>query len=90
MKINHVPRSGSLNPYRSQQDSKADYASGKKGNLKDQVQISSEAKELLGAHNITDSKQRIEKVQQLKDSVSSGTYHVEANKIAEKLLPFFK
>ena len=36
----------------------------------------------------TTDPERAAKVAKLKESVSKGTYHVEASKIAEKMLPF--
>lgn len=33
---------------------------------------------------------RVKKIQELKQQVASGTYRVDADKIAEKLLPYFK
>lgn len=88
MKINDTQRVGGINPYRRNQDSKS-LRTDKKDLGKDQIQISSEAKELLEA-NVAQSTSQAEKVQQLKQSVATGTYHVEAGKIAEKLLPYLK
>ncbi|MCD9022302.1 flagellar biosynthesis anti-sigma factor FlgM [Cohnella silvisoli] len=56
---------------------------------KDQVSISSEAQELLQSQQATDA-ERIQKIEELKNSVSAGTYYVDAGKIAEKLLPFIR
>jgi negative regulator of flagellin synthesis FlgM len=89
VKINNIQRTGAVNPYRNQQDNKADNTQGVKGNKKDEVQISSEAKKLLGAQN-TEFVKREEKIQELKQAVSTGTYHVEANQIAEKILPYLR
>ncbi len=88
MKINDIQRIGAINPYRKNNGHASDKAYGKKGVPKDEVLISSEAKELLSAH--ADSAQRAKKVQELKQSVMTGTYHVDAGKIAEKLLPYIK
>lgn len=82
MKVNPLTRTGAVNPYQNQ-EAKAKELSQGKGKRKDKVEISSEAKQLLGASNEA-------KVQQLKSEVASGTYYVEAGKIAEKLLPYFK
>lgn len=82
MKVNPLTRTGAVNPYHNQ-DAKAKELSHSKGKRRDQVEISSEAKQLLGASNES-------KIQRLKNEVSSGTYYVEAGKIAEKLLPYFK
>lgn len=51
------------------------------------MRISSEAQELLEAQGSNDTA-RLQKIQELKMSVSTGTYHVEAGQIAEKLLPY--
>lgn len=90
MKINNIPRSGAIHQYRNNQDSKLDNTQGKKEKQKDELQISTEAKKLHGAQTLSNSNVNSDKVQQLKESVSSGTYVVEADKIAEKLYPYFK
>jgi negative regulator of flagellin synthesis FlgM len=82
MKINDTQRIAAMNTYRKSNDEKMAQAEGKKLKKKDEVNISPEAKELLGA---SASKHHIE---ELKQSYLTGTYHVEANKIAEKLLPY--
>ncbi|GFZ97600.1 hypothetical protein GCM10008018_49820 [Paenibacillus marchantiophytorum] len=87
MKINDNQRVGAINPYKKAGDAAFTQAAGKKGKPKDQVEISAEAKELLGASRTEEQTLRIE---QLKTSVASGTYHVDAGKIAEKLLPYLK
>jgi negative regulator of flagellin synthesis FlgM len=86
MKINDTQRVGALNPYKSAQGTKSVGGTGRKGKV-DEVRISPEAKELLGAQNSEEHRKRIE---DLKQSVSTGTYRVEAGKIAEKLLPYLK
>lgn len=80
MKINETSRIGGIHSYRNNQETKTQVG-GKKSSARDEVQISSEAKELLGS---VDNRARVE---DLKKAVSSGTYHVEAGKVAEKLLP---
>lgn len=90
MKINEVSRIRQVNAYRNNQQSKPSGEQGKK--VKDEVVISSEAKELLdsqktGAAYQTVSTQRLD---ELKHAVQTGTYHVDAHKIAEKLLPYLK
>ncbi|MFC0212911.1 flagellar biosynthesis anti-sigma factor FlgM [Paenibacillus chartarius] len=86
MKINESQRVGGVNPYTRAQGAKPGAGAGGKGKV-DEVQISSAAKELLGAKNSEEYRKRIE---ELKQQVSAGTYHVEAGKIADKLLPYFK
>jgi negative regulator of flagellin synthesis FlgM len=90
MKINDSQRIGSVNPYKKAGDSHATSAAGKKNKPKDQVEISSEAKELLGAQATNRTDEQIKRLEELRDSVSTGTYHVDAKKIAEKLLPYIK
>jgi negative regulator of flagellin synthesis FlgM len=86
MKINDTQRVGQLNPYKRTQGVQSSGSSNFKGKL-DEVQISSEAKELLGARNSEEHRQRIEG---LKQSVSAGTYRVDTDKLADKLLPYLK
>lgn len=90
MKINDNQRIGALNPYKKTGDAQFTQATGKKGKLKDQIEISAEAKELLGAQESNRTEEQAERIRDLKSSVASGTYYVDANKIAEKLLPYIK
>lgn len=83
MKINESSRVGGVNPYRKTAGNSLPAADMKKSK-KDEVQISTEAKELLS------SVQPTEKIEQLKQAVSTGTYHVDGQKVAEKLWPFLK
>jgi negative regulator of flagellin synthesis FlgM len=82
MKINDVQRVNAINPYKVTNDAKLTQSDGKKQKMKDEVSISSEAKELQGS--IGSNKQ----VEELKQSYTSGTYHVDARKIADKLFPY--
>ncbi|WP_040952405.1 flagellar biosynthesis anti-sigma factor FlgM [Gorillibacterium massiliense] len=92
MKINEPSRIGNVNPYNRQQEMKTAQSDKARTKRKDEVQISSEAKELQeavsGGQLVDDA--RKEKLESLKQSVSTGTYQVEAGKIAEKLLPYLK
>ena len=64
---------------------------GRTAKRKDEVHISAEAKELLGIQNKRMSDPAFQKrLEELKQSVSAGTYHVDARKIAEKLFPYLK
>ena len=63
--------------------------SGKGDPQKDLVRISAEAKELLEVQR-NRSAERSERVDSLKRQVQTGTYYVEAERVAEKLLPFLK
>jgi negative regulator of flagellin synthesis FlgM len=82
MKINEIQRTGSINPYRKTSDDTLITSKENKQKKKDEVNISSEAKELQGS---TASKQEVE---DLKKSYMTGTYHVEASQIAEKIFPY--
>lgn len=84
MKINDLQRIGGINPYRKDNNPKTSDSAGKRGKQKDEVHISSEAKML---HEVQED-QRSSRIQNLKQSVATGTYHVEAQKVAEKLLPY--
>ncbi|MFF2483661.1 flagellar biosynthesis anti-sigma factor FlgM [Paenibacillus sp. NPDC058071] len=87
MKINEPGRINAVNSYQKQSGQKIDAANKKK--QIDQVQISSMAKELQSI-NQAQTAERAAKVEELKQQVQSGTYHIEAGKIAEKLFPFIK
>lgn len=87
MKINETNRIGGTNPYQKQTEVRADGA--KKARQKDQVQISAAAKEML-TFSQAQGAERSKQIERLKNEVASGTYHVEAGKIAEKLLPYLK
>lgn len=86
MKINETNRIGAINPYQRNIESNIQ-ESKKKNQRKDEVSISAEAMEMLQRSSNTD---RANRIQELKQQVASGTYKVDADKIAEKLLPFFK
>lgn len=87
MKINDVNRVSAVNPYWKNTDAKVANGIEKKEKPKDEVLISAEAQELLDA-DVSASIERGKKIQELKQSVASGTYHVEAGQVAEKLLPY--
>lgn len=87
MKINGVNRIGGVNPY-ARQDAKPAEWKGKREQSKDEVQISALAQELHGAQGTNEV--RRQKLDDLKQSVSTGTYYVDARQIAEKLLPYLK
>lgn len=84
MKINEPNRIGALNPYQKQNESRISETN--KSKKKDEVQISAAAKEL--ATSQASSAERAKQLEELKQAVSTGTYHVEAGKIAEKLFPY--
>jgi negative regulator of flagellin synthesis FlgM len=87
MKIDKIQGYNNISQYSRRQEH-SQVAAGKKENTKDKLHISPEAKELMSSLNVENRRQ--EKIQQLKRQVSEGTYFVEASKIAEKLLEFFR
>ncbi|MCR2806739.1 flagellar biosynthesis anti-sigma factor FlgM [Paenibacillus soyae] len=87
MKINETKRVGATNPYAKQNEPRADNT--KKAKQKDEVQISAAAMEMLSTSKLNET-ERSARINELKQAVSSGTYHVDAGKIAEKLLPFIR
>lgn len=88
MKINDNQRVGAVNPYKKTGDAKFVHMTGKKDKPKDQVEISAEAKELLGVQGNTRTEEQARRIEELKVSVASGMYQVDARKLAEKLLPY--
>lgn len=88
MKINDTQRIGAYRTYQQQSDIRANQASGKR--RKDEVQFSAEAMELLHARQPVSDPDRTKRIEQLKNEVATGNYHVEDKLIIEKLLPFFK
>lgn len=87
MKINETGRIGAYRTYQQQSDARANQTTGKR--RKDEVQFSAEAMELLGAQRAEDPN-RAARIETLKEEVRTGTYSVDAGKLADKLLPFFK
>jgi flagellar biosynthesis anti-sigma factor FlgM len=87
MKINETNRIGAYNYYQKQMDQRIDGANKKK--QKDIVEISPEAKEMLSTSQ-TNSPERQRRIEELKQSISAGTYKVDVGKIADKLLPYLK
>jgi len=83
MKINETQRIGAIQLYKRSQEDKSMSGTSRQSR-RDEVKISSEGLELLNG------KVDRERIESLKQSVMSGTYHVESNKIAEKLLPFIR
>ncbi|GGA43719.1 flagellar biosynthesis anti-sigma factor FlgM [Paenibacillus physcomitrellae] len=89
MKINDIGRLGAVNSYQRTADHQRQIED-KKIKRQDQVSISNEALELLKSKDKATDPAKAEKIQDLKAQVASGTYQVEAGKIAEKLAPYFK
>jgi flagellar biosynthesis anti-sigma factor FlgM len=88
MKINDTNRVNGINPYQKTVETNT-ANSVKRSQKKDEVSISAEALEMLRAQQSGDV-EKTKKIEELKKLVSSGTYHVEAQDLADKLLPYFK
>lgn len=88
MKINDSNRiNGVSKTYQVQNEYRKD--DSRKARIKDEVQISQTAQKMLNSSR-AEHPERAAYINQLKESVQTGTYHVEAGKIAEKLLPYLK
>lgn len=79
------PNHTNFNPYKNQTQKQTDM--GKEVNQKDQLQISSQAKELQG--NEKPNKERAAYVQDIKNAVESGDYKVNHEKTARKMIAFW-
>lgn len=73
----------SVNPYNKQQRTIDVTAS--KSTFTDKVEISTTAKEMS-----TVNTERTQKIQKLKEQIQSGDYQVDARKVAEDLLKFYR
>ncbi|MET3852778.1 flagellar biosynthesis anti-sigma factor FlgM [Paenibacillus sp. OAE614] len=89
MKINDTGRIGGVNPYQRNMETQRQETQ-KPARKKDQVSISSEAIEMLEAQSRANDPERAKKLEDLKQRISSGTYQVDAGKLADKLMPYFK
>ena len=77
----------SINPYNKQQKSlKA--AESKTAVNADKIEISTAAKEMSASS--TYNSERAQKVQQLKEQIQSGNYRVDAHKVAEDMLNYYR
>lgn len=87
MRINDVNRAGGIQPYKKVQPTNTNGYESKRVGGRDEVQISSEAQSLLNAKmngvGTTD-----ERLDELKRAIANGTYQVDPEKLAEKLLPY--
>ncbi|MBM7649357.1 negative regulator of flagellin synthesis FlgM [Bacillus ectoiniformans] len=86
MKINHVGVSG-INPYQKQLN-KVNGPKKPSGAQADKLEISSAAKEMQGASKIL--KERQDKIQSLKQQVSSGEYKPNPEGIAKGIVDFYR
>jgi negative regulator of flagellin synthesis FlgM len=71
-----------VNPYRQQEMKQEEAKAKAKG--RDKLEISDEALELQ--RNQETAAERAERIAELKKQVQSGTYHVDAQKIAEAIV----
>ncbi len=78
----------STNPY-SKNQHKGNIAN-EKSKVKDQLSISAEAMSMLDQLSGSEQVDRKGKVAELKQQVATGTYQVEAGKVADKLLEWWK
>ena len=86
MKIQSYGVTG-VNPYQSQQ-TKAAAAKTNSASFRDQLEISSQAKDLQGIQSYETN--RSEKVAALKEQIQNGTYQVDSNKLAQDLLNYYR
>jgi negative regulator of flagellin synthesis FlgM len=89
VKINESGRVNGVNSYQRNIESRELQHIDKKKRKKDEVSISPEAMELSAQSKVQDP-ERAEKIQRLKEAVSNGTYEVPADRLVDKLLPYFQ
>lgn len=85
MKINSVSLNP-INPYSKQQ--RAMKTSQATSNFADKLEISAQAKEMQVQSSY--NTERSEKLSKLKEQIESGTYQVNARKVAEDLLKYYR
>jgi negative regulator of flagellin synthesis FlgM len=86
MRINHF-NSIQNNPYKKQtQDVKQETVQSTY--KKDEIQISDEAKKLLSSSKF--EQERADKVNEIKQQVESGSYKVNASKVAKSILDYWR
>lgn len=85
MKINNV-NLNAINAYRTQSN-KAN-ATQKTASFKDTLEISTKAQQMQSTK--TYANERAEKVEKLKQQVNSGEYKVDAKKVAEDMLKYYR
>ncbi|WP_211749595.1 flagellar biosynthesis anti-sigma factor FlgM [Paenibacillus sp. Marseille-Q4541] len=89
MKINESGRIGAINSY-SRNIESGQQTESKKASRKDEVTISPEAMEMLQKQEQVNNSERAQRIQELKQQVASGTYKVDTEQLAEKMMPYFK
>ena len=85
MKVNHI-NLNAINVYRTQA-AKPNTANGK-ASFKDTLEISTKAQQRQSTK--TYAQHRSEKVAELKQQVNSGEYKVDAKKVAEDMLNYYR
>lgn len=84
MKINPL-QLRTVNPYQAAQRTQKTAA---KSDFSDKLEISTQAKEMQMSNSY--SAERAEKVQKLKADIQSGEYKVDARKVAEDMLKYYR
>ncbi|MFC7373033.1 flagellar biosynthesis anti-sigma factor FlgM [Fictibacillus iocasae] len=85
MKINNFNSVNHHNPYKKQQNEPAEQS--KKPMQKDEINISSEAKNLQSA--LKSEAERKAKIDEIKKQIENGTYNVKPEKTAKSFLDFW-
>jgi len=85
MRINDINRIQGLNPYQKANQKREELK--KLDSKKDQISISEEAKELLGKTKDITRQQRID---QVKEQIDNGTYKIDSEQVAKKMLDWLK
>ena len=85
MKINHI-NLNAINTYRTQATKQN--STQNKASFKDTLEISTKAQQMQSTK--TYAQQRTEKVEELKQQVNSGEYKVDAKKVAEDMLNYYR
>ncbi|MBB5149717.1 MULTISPECIES: flagellar biosynthesis anti-sigma factor FlgM [Ureibacillus] len=85
MKINPI-NTNSVNPYTKQQRNVNTVKA--KNAFADRIEISDAAKEMQVVSDY--SQERAEKIQKLKKEIQSGQYKVDAQKVAEDMLKYYR
>lgn len=84
MKIHHI-RSVQMNVY--QANERMQHEQKRAETKKDQVEISQEAKALLKEEEIP--KERMDKIQAIKEQIENGTYQINTKEVARKLYEYY-
>jgi negative regulator of flagellin synthesis FlgM len=88
VRINDM-RSGLITYQNQQNRTNINNNTQKKPNASVDVEISSRGREIAQAMK-SEQAQRQERVQELKQQIANGSYHVDSSKIAEKMIGFWK